>query len=451
MPGSTFGISLRMTSVSRHEVGREQTGVKGVHVQVVVTGGAGFVGSHLTEACIARGWTVTAIDCFTDYYSRAIKRTNIEQVSGEERFRLVEADLSVDPIEPLLDGVDVVFHLAAQPGVRASWGTTFDAYTSANVVALQRLLEAVKDRSLQKFVFASSSSVYGDAERLPTPESTALSPASPYGATKVLGEHLCSLYLRSYAVPIVALRYFSVYGPRQRPDMAFSKLIDSALRGTEMLLYGDGSQTRDFTYIADVVAATIAAAELASPGAVYNVGGGSRMPLTAAIDLITAEVGDPPRLRRAQRQRGDARDTAADTSRIARELEFVPSWDVVGGLPEQIHGRSARPAYSPSLLGRGISRSAAAGGRCAYEPDAILSTQAAIAVPFFIMAAHIGCGAYTSRVSRGFSSSRSVDGSSIRCPMPSSSSGAAPWADAARSVPGVSCDPSDVRIDRHSI
>ena len=305
-------------------------------MHVVVTGGAGFVGSHLSEACVARGWTVTAIDCFTDYYSRAIKRANIEQVSEEERFRLVEADLSVDPIEPLLDGVDVVFHLAAQPGVRASWGITFDAYTSANVVALQRLLEAVKDRSLQKFVFASSSSVYGDAERLPTPESTALSPVSPYGATKVLGEHLCSLYLRSYDVPIVALRYFSVYGPRQRPDMAFWKLIESALRSTEMLLYGGGSQTRDFTYVADVVAATIAAAELASPGAVYNVGGGSRMPLTAAIDLITAEIGDPPRLRRVQRQRGDARDTAADTSRIARELEFVPSWDVAGGLAEQI-------------------------------------------------------------------------------------------------------------------
>lgn len=305
-------------------------------MQVMITGGAGFVGSHLSEACLARGWAVTAVDCFTDYYSEAVKRANLEPMLGEERFRLVEADLSVDSIEPLLEATDVVFHLAAQPGVRASWGSTFDAYTRANVVALQRLLEAVKDRRLEKFVFASSSSVYGDAKHLPTSESSTLSPLSPYGATKVLGEHLCSLYRRSYEVPIVSLRYFSVYGPRQRPDMAFWKLIDSALSGTEMSVYGDGSQTRDFTYVADIVAATIAAAELAPPGATYNVGGGSRIPLTAAIELITAEVGNAPNLRRTKRQRGDARDTAADTSRIARELEFLPSWDVASGLAEQI-------------------------------------------------------------------------------------------------------------------
>ncbi len=302
----------------------------------MITGGAGFVGSHLSEACLSRGWTVTAIDCFTDYYGRAVKRSNIESALGRERFRLVEADLSVDPIGPLLDGADVVFHLAAQPGVRASWGTTFDAYTTSNVVALQRLLEAVKDRRLRKFVFASSSSVYGDAERLPTPESTLLSPVSPYGATKVLGEHLCSLYRRSYDLDVVVLRYFSVYGPRQRPDMAFWKLIDSALHGTEVTLYGDGAQTRDFTYVADAVSATIAAAEHAPSGATYNVGGGSRMPLTAAIDLITANVGTPPALRRSARQRGDARDTAADTSRIRRELEFLPAWDITRGLAEQI-------------------------------------------------------------------------------------------------------------------
>lgn len=294
------------------------------------------MGSHLSEACLARGWTVTAIDCFTDYYAHAVKRSNIQSSLGKEGFRLVEADLSVDPIEPLLEGADFIFHLAAQPGVRASWGTSFDAYTSSNVVALQRLLEAVKDCKLRKLVFASSSSVYGDAERLPTPESTTLSPMSPYGATKVLGEHLCSLYERSYGVPVVTMRYFSIYGPRQRPDMAFWKLIDSAVHGTEMVIYGDGTQTRDFTYVGDIVAATMAAAELAPAGAVYNVGGGSRMPLTEAIDLITAEVGTPPRLRRTQRQRGDARDTAADTSRISRELEFLPKWDVASGLAEQI-------------------------------------------------------------------------------------------------------------------
>ena len=308
----------------------------GCDVHVVITGGAGFIGSHLGEACLDRGWSVTAVDCFTNYYEPLVKRSNIESALGSERFRLVEADLSIDAIEPLLDGADIVFHLAAQPGVRASWGTSFDAYTSSNVVALQRILEAAKDRRLRKLVFASSSSIYGDAERLPTPESTIPSPVSPYGATKVLGEHLCSIYQRSYDVPIVTLRYFSVYGPRQRPDMAFSKLIDSALYGTEVTLYGDGSQTRDFTYVGDIVAATIAAAEHASPGAVYNVGGGSTTALNDTIALITATVGTAPVLRRVDRQRGDARDTAADTSRIARDLQFQPVWDVAQGLLEQI-------------------------------------------------------------------------------------------------------------------
>lgn len=305
-------------------------------MHAVITGGAGFIGSHLSEACLERGWTVRAVDCFTDYYPPAIKRSNIEAAAAESGYSMVEADLAVDPIESLLEGADVVFHLAAQPGVRASWGTSFDAYTNCNVVALQRLLEAAKKLPVRKFVFASSSSVYGDAERLPTPEATMLEPTSPYGATKVLGEHLCSIYQRSHGVPAVVLRYFSVYGPRQRPDMAFWKLIDSALRGSEMTLYGDGSQTRDFTYVTDIVEATIAAAELAAPGSVYNVGGGSRMPLTAAIDLITEELGVAPRLRFTERQRGDARDTAADTSSIRRELEFVPRWNVTGGLAEQI-------------------------------------------------------------------------------------------------------------------
>jgi UDP-glucose 4-epimerase len=302
----------------------------------VITGAAGFVGSHLADACLARGWTVTGVDSFTDYYSSEVKRSNIDSAARSDGFRLLETDLAVDPIEPLLESAQIVFHLAAQPGVRASWGTQFDIYTNSNVIALQRLLEAAKDLSLHKLVFASSSSVYGDAEQLPTPESAKLAPVSPYGATKVLGEHLCGIYRRSYDLPVVALRYFSVYGPRQRPDMAFSRLIDSALHGTEMRIYGDGNQTRDFTYVADAVAATIAAAELAPAGGVYNVGGGSRMSLTSTIELITSEIGAAPNLRWTGRQRGDARDTAADTSRITSELEFVPAWDVSRGLTQQI-------------------------------------------------------------------------------------------------------------------
>lgn len=293
------------------------------------------MGSHLCEACLERGWTVTAVDSFTDYYAPDFKRANLERSLGHDAFRLVQADLATDALEPILEGADVVFHLAAQPGVRASWGERFDVYTSSNVTALQRLLEAAKDHPLRKLVFASSSSIYGDAERLPTPEDVKPLPVSPYGATKVLGEHLCSIYERSYGVPIVALRYFSVYGPRQRPDMAFWRLIDSALNATEMTIFGDGKQTRDFTYVADAVSATIAAAELAPAGAVYNVGGGSRIALTEAIELISAEVG-APRLTFTGRQRGDARDTAADTSRIRDQLEFVPAWEFSAGLREQI-------------------------------------------------------------------------------------------------------------------
>jgi nucleoside-diphosphate-sugar epimerase len=304
-------------------------------VHVVITGAAGFVGSHLSEACLTRGWSVTGVDCFADYYPEAVKRSNLSSAVTHPAFRLVEADLAVDPVSELLEGADVVFHLAAQPGVRPSWGQSFDAYTTANVVALQRLLEAVKDHQLQKFVFASSSSVYGDSEQLPTPESAVLAPLSPYGATKVLGEHLCRIYRRSYAVPVVCMRFFSVYGPRQRPDMAFWKLIDSALRGTEMTIFGDGGQTRDFTYVADIVAATIAAGIEAPAGAVYNVGGGSRTALRDAIALVEGEIG-PPKLRITQSQRGDARDTAADTERIRSDLGYAPEWDLARGLAEQI-------------------------------------------------------------------------------------------------------------------
>lgn len=312
-------------------------------MHAVITGAAGFIGSHLAEACLARGWTVTAVDCFTDYYPRALKLRNISEAADNDRYHLVEADLAVDPIEPLVEGAEVIFHLAAQPGVRASWGSSFDVYTQANVVALQRVLEAVKERPLRKFMFASSSSIYGDAERLPTGEDTAPAPVSPYGATKVLGEHLCRIYRRSYDVPVVVLRYFTVYGPRQRPDMAFWRLIDSALNGTPMMLYGDGSQTRDFTFVADTVDATIEAAQRASAGATYNVGGGSAVSLAAAIEAITREVGSAPTLRREPNQRGDARDTAADTARIARELQYVPQFGLEDGLARQIAWQRSLP------------------------------------------------------------------------------------------------------------
>src|SRR5918911_374260 len=226
-------------------------------MKAVITGAAGFIGSHLTEACLQRGWDVVAVDL------------------GE-----------------LMGDADVVFHLAAQAGVRASWGLQFDVYTKLNVTLLQRLLEAARNASLRRFVFASSSSVYGDAETLPTSEDQVLRPLSPYGATKALGEHLLHLYFRNYDIPTVALRYFSVYGPRQRPDMAFHRIIESALEGEAFELYGDGRQTRDFTYVADVVDATLAAAERGEPGGIYNIGGGARTSMREVLDILRAELGE---------------------------------------------------------------------------------------------------------------------------------------------------------------
>lgn len=309
--------------------------------RVLVTGAAGFVGSHLTAACLERGDQVTAVDCLTPYYSPDAKRQNAETFEGHPACTFFEADLLDMDLAGLLSDIDVVFHLAAQPGVRASWGQSFDVYVDQNVTALQQLLEAAKGASLERFVFASSSSVYGDAERLPTPEDSILRPVSPYGATKALGEHLCYLYWKSFGVPTVSLRYFTVYGPRQRPDMAFHRLIDAALSGGEIEIFGDGRQTRDFTFVADTVQATLAAGERGVPGSVYNIGGGTRVALGEAIELLARIAGREPTLRHTDRQRGDARDTAADSTRARQELDFKPTWTLEAGLAKQIEWQQA--------------------------------------------------------------------------------------------------------------
>jgi nucleoside-diphosphate-sugar epimerase len=228
-----------------------------------------------------------------------------------------------------------VFHLAAQAGVRASWGQSFDTYTHLNVTVLQRLLEASRASELSRFIFASSSSVYGDAESYPTPEGQGLRPVSPYGATKALGEHLVYLYFRNYDLPTVSLRYFSVYGPRQRPDMAFHRAISAGLDSREFVLYGDGNQTRDFTFVMDVVEATLAAAERGAPGEIYNVGGGSTISMADALELVRHEVGQL-QVRRVRGQQGDARDTAADISKAMKELHYHPKWEIQQGLQAQI-------------------------------------------------------------------------------------------------------------------
>jgi UDP-glucuronate 4-epimerase len=321
---------------------------------VLVTGAAGFIGSQLAQTCLEQGHKVVGLDSLTPYYDPELKRANIDQLAVHPSWAFIEGDLAYLDLTSVLDEIEVVFHLAAQPGVRSSWGQTFGAYVDSNVIALQRLLEASSKCSLRRFIFASSSSVYGDAERLPTTEQTALQPISPYGATKVLGEHLCRLYHQSQGLPTVVLRYFTVYGPRQRPDMAFSRLIRAALERDEIVIYGDGGQTRDFTFVRDAVDGTLAAAWQGAPGAVYNLGGGSRTSMNAVLEIIADLAGQELNVRRVAAQAGDARDTGADTKAARTQLGFAPSRSLYEGLRAQLdwHRRSMRPRVTaPTLRG----------------------------------------------------------------------------------------------------
>ena len=293
-------------------------------MKALVTGAAGFVGSHLSDRLLERGHEVVGIDCFTDYYPRAVKESNLASPRARARFRFVESSLQDAPWPALLDGVSHVFHLAAQAGVRSSWGRDFALYTAANVDATQVLLEACRDRPLERFVYASSSSVYGGRAALPMREDARPAPLSPYGVTKLAAEHLCMLYHENCGVPAVALRYFTVYGPRQRPDMAFHRFLSALLAERPIRLHGDGEQTRDFTFVEDAVAATVAAAERGAAGAVYNVGGGSRVSMNRAIEILARCAGRVPDVRRGAPQKGDVRDTFADTDRARADLGFAP-------------------------------------------------------------------------------------------------------------------------------
>jgi UDP-glucose 4-epimerase len=248
----------------------------------LVTGVAGFIGSHLAEELLHRGYSVVGIDCFTDYYPREIKETNLANLMVNENFKFIKADLLDVNFKDL--NVDYIFHMAAQPGVRASWGKSFQVYVKDNILVTQKLLEDFLDSEIKKFVFASSSSVYGDVAELPIREDALPKPISPYGVTKLAAENLCHLYWKNYGIPIVSLRYFTVYGPRQRPDMAIHKFVKAMLEDKEIVIYGDGNQTRDFTYISDAVEGTILAAKSNLEGEVFNIGGGSRTSVNQIID-----------------------------------------------------------------------------------------------------------------------------------------------------------------------
>lgn len=310
----------------------------------VVTGCAGFLGSHVCETLLRCGHDVTGVDCFTDYYPRALKEANVAGIRRAPGFRLVEADLAVAPLEQLLDGAEVVFHLAAQPGVRASFGEGLEAYVRHNVEATQRLLRAAAGCDLSAFVYASSSSVYGDQDLYPSREDAPVRPVSPYGATKVITEQLANAFWRSQGVPVVGMRYFTVYGPRQRPDMAFSRFLEGALAGRPLRVFGDGRQVREFTYVADVVRATIAAAEHGERGSVYNVGGGQPVSLLDVIELLQRLLGGPLALEYQDAGPGDPRRTEADVARAVRDLDYRPATPLAEGLARQIESLEAAQA-----------------------------------------------------------------------------------------------------------
>jgi len=303
----------------------------------IVTGAAGFIGSHLVETLLEKGDRVIGIDHFNDYYDPTLKRANIAPAQGHPNFQLIEADIEGLDWKQLLVDVDVVYHQAAQAGVRASWGEGFQLYTERNINATQIILEAAKHiPSLKRFVYASSSSVYGDAETLPTTEALCPKPVSPYGITKLAAEQLCRLYYQNFGVPTVSLRYFTVYGPRQRADMAFHLFFKATLEGKPIRIYGDGRQTRDFTFVKDVVAANLAAAVApAAPGEVFNIGGGSRVALIDVIDTIERITEIPVQREYFENARGDARHTAADVSKAANLIGYAPQVSLESGLTQE--------------------------------------------------------------------------------------------------------------------
>jgi nucleoside-diphosphate-sugar epimerase len=310
----------------------------------VVTGCAGFIGSTLTDALLADGSEVLGVDSFTDYYPRADKEAALKSAHAHPSFTLLEHDLAAGPLpDASLEGIDGIFHLAARPGVRASWGTGFEAYVDDNILATHAVADAAGARGI-RLVLASSSSIYGDALAYPTGEDTPPSPISPYGVTKLACEHLVAAHARDSGLEYVALRYFTVYGPRQRPDMAFTRLIGALLAEREFEIYGDGRQSRDFTFVGDAVSATLAAMRGAPAGAIYNVGGGSEATLRDVVSLVEELAGRPLKVRYGERAAGDVRRTLADTARIRSELRWEPQTDLRSGLAAQLDAAGALAA-----------------------------------------------------------------------------------------------------------
>ena len=305
-------------------------------MRAVVTGAAGFIGSHLCERLLAGGDEVVGIDSFTDFYEPSLKRRNLAFVETNPNFALEDLDLVTASLRNAVRGVSVVFHLAGLDGVSPSWGTEFDRYVQDNIVATQRLLEAVHNSDqLKRVVFASSSSIYGEAEMFPTKESAVPKPASPFGMTKLAAEHLAFVYMRTFRLPTTSLRYFTVYGPRQRPDMAFVRFMNALVEGDEIEIYGDGEQTRDFTYVSDVVDGTVKAASADVVGSVINVGGGSRVTVNRVLATLEEISGLTARRKLLPAAPGDPRHTGASINLARERLGWEPRVSLRDGLTRQ--------------------------------------------------------------------------------------------------------------------
>jgi nucleoside-diphosphate-sugar epimerase len=310
-------------------------------MRTVVTGVAGFVGFNLCKHLLERGDDVVGIDAMTDFYDVTRKEANLATLAAWDSFTFHRVDLLRASLRQLLDGAEVVFHLAGQPGVRPSWGPEFGVYVNRNILATQYLLETLRDVQVRKVIYSSSSSVYGNAESYPTVETVRPQPVSPYGVTKLAAEHLCELYRANFGIPTMSLRLFTVYGPDQRPDMAFSRLIGAALRGKPFPLFGDGNQTRDFTYVGDVVEALCAAAQSCWAG-IANIGGGSRISMAEVIRIVESLIGRAVEIVPMPVQPGEVRDTAADTTLARQAFGYAPTVPLAEGIAHMIEAETSR-------------------------------------------------------------------------------------------------------------
>lgn len=314
-------------------------------MRCLITGVSGFIGSNLAERLLTDGHEVVGIDAFIDYYPRSFKERNIEAIRFNKRFTFVEGNLLDLLLPPLLDGVDYIFHLAAQAGVRASWGNSFSIYTDCNILATQHLLDTLltTGQQIKRFVYASSSSVYGNTRMLPVSEAFIPQPISPYGVTKLAGEHLCQLYHNNFGIPAVILRYFTVYGPRQRPDMAFHRFCKAIINCKPIHVFDDGNQTRDFTYVADIVEANIRAATYETQGSIMNIAGGSRVTVREVIALLEEISNTKTQIIFEQKQYGDVRDTFGDISRAQHLIGYEPLTSLREGLAQEFNDFASLP------------------------------------------------------------------------------------------------------------